>query len=152
MNQPSPQSSRTIGFCALFIILALYVVGIVSHGVIRHIVQTAPVWAGVWLGLRRSGWAKWAALPCFVFWLAIMVFIWLFLLGWARIVTGTFSPTEIAMTMVIGLASVVGIVAGLRARMHVSWLSGTVVFVVMACLQVLAMKISFLPHISRDPW
>jgi hypothetical protein len=25
--------------------------------------------------------AKWAALPCFIFWLTIMIFIWLFLVG-----------------------------------------------------------------------
>jgi hypothetical protein len=49
-----------------------------------------------------------AALPCFLFWLTIMVFIWLFLLGWARIVSGHFFPTEIAMTLVVGLASLVG--------------------------------------------
>jgi hypothetical protein len=48
------------------------------------------------LGIRRSGWIKWAALPCFFFWLMLMILIWLFLLGWARIVSGTFSPTEIA--------------------------------------------------------
>lgn len=41
---------RTLGICALIVILSLYVVGIVSHGIIRHFVQTAPVWPVVWLG------------------------------------------------------------------------------------------------------
>src|SRR5271154_6052217 len=35
---------RTLGICALILIVSLYVVGIVSHGIIRHTVQTAPVW------------------------------------------------------------------------------------------------------------
>jgi len=55
--------------------------------------------------------AKWTALPCLIFWLSIMIAIWLFLFGWARIVSGHFLPTEIAMTILIGVASVVGIAA-----------------------------------------
>jgi hypothetical protein len=35
-----------------------------------------------------------------MFWLIIMIFTWLFLVGWARIVTGHVSPTEVAMTLV----------------------------------------------------
>ena len=59
------------------------------------------------LGFQRKEIAKLAALPCMVFWVAIMVFIWLFLLGWARIVSGQFSRTEIAMTIAIGVAAIV---------------------------------------------
>jgi hypothetical protein len=132
--------------------VALYVVGTVSHGVIRHIVQTAPVWVGVWLGFRRSDWAKWAAVPSFLIWLVLMTMIWLFLLGWSHVITGTFSAVEIAMTIVVGVASLVGIVAALRTKTGVSRLAGSGVFVLMGCLQILAMRISFLPHISRDPW
>ena len=58
-------------------------------------------------GFQRKEIAKLAALPCMVFWVAIMVFIWLFLLGWARIVSGQFSRTEIAMTIAIGVAAIV---------------------------------------------
>ena len=36
--------SRGLAFCALLLIASLYVVGVVSHGVLRHIVQTGPVW------------------------------------------------------------------------------------------------------------
>lgn len=53
---------RTLGICALILILSLYVVGIVSHGIIRHFVQTVPIWFVVWLGFRRSLWTKRAAL------------------------------------------------------------------------------------------
>jgi hypothetical protein len=43
-----------------------------------------------------------------------MTFIWLFLLRWARVVTGHFSPTEVAMTLVIGVACALGIGVSFR--------------------------------------
>jgi hypothetical protein len=64
--------SHGLAFFALLLIVALYIVGIVSHGVVRHIVQTAPVWPAAVLGMRRSVWSKWTALPCFFFWLSLM--------------------------------------------------------------------------------
>ena len=91
------KSFRLLIGCCIVIIAALLVVGTVSSGVIRHIVQTSPLWIVIVLSVRRSAWSKWAALPCYLFWLLLMTAIWLFLLGWARIVSGTFSHTEIAM-------------------------------------------------------
>jgi hypothetical protein len=145
-------SARVVGWCALAIILSLYIVGMVSHGVIRHIVQTAPIWVAVWLGMKRSQWAKWAAFPSFVFWLAIAVMIWLFLLGWARMVSGTFSPIEIAMTIAFAAASVIGMWKSVRSRTQVSWAAGIGVFVLFAFLQGLAFRISMLPRVAHDPW
>src|SRR5579859_2306380 len=101
--------SQRIAWGSLAVLVALYVVGAVSHGSLRHVVQTLPLWFPIVLGFRRSEFAKWSALPCLIFWLAIMVLIWLFLLGWARILSGHFSPIEIAMTLVIGIACVTGI-------------------------------------------
>ncbi len=144
--------SRVVGWCALAIILSLYVVGAVSHGVIRHSVQTAPILVAVWLGMKRSDWAKWAAFPSFLFWLAIAVIIWCFLLGWTQLINGTFSPIEIAMTIVFAGACLVGMVASLLCRTAVGWAGGIGLFVVFAFLQWLAFRISFLPHIARDPW
>ena len=83
-------------------------------------------------GFQRKEIAKWAALPCIVFWLAIMVFIWLFLLGWARIVFGRFSPTEIAMTVVIGVAAIVGMAASARWRTSVRWPTAAATFLLFA--------------------
>src|SRR6266478_6352220 len=107
-----------VGSC-LAVIAAFLVVGAVSSGVIRHIVQTSPLWIAIVLGTRRSHWVKWAAFPCFVFWLILMIAIWFFLLGWARIVSGTFSPTEILMTVIVGLASPVGMAEALSLRASV---------------------------------
>ena len=75
--------------------------------------------------------------------------IWLFLLGWARIVSGTFSPTEIAMTLIVGLASMVGIVNALTVRSGVGAWSATSVVLLVAVLQVTAFRLSLLPGIAH---
>jgi hypothetical protein len=93
--------------------------------------------------------SKWAALPCFVFWLLVMGAIWLYLLGWAQIVSGTFSPTEIAMTLIVGLASMVGIVKALTVRSGVGAWSATSVVLLVAVLQVTAFRLSLLPAIAH---
>jgi hypothetical protein len=143
-------ASKTIGYSALAMLLALYVVGAVSHGVVRHIVQTLPLWFPIVWGLREREIAKWAALPCFHIWLFLMTLIWLFLLGLAQVITGHFAPVEIAMTLVVGIASVAGLAAGLRWRTSVSWAKGLSVTAIFAVLQLAALRISFLPAIARD--
>ena len=135
--------------CCLLIIAALLVVGSVSHGVSRHLVQTAPLWFAIVLGLRHSQWSKWTALPCFFFWLLVMTFIWLFLLGWARIITGTFSPTEIAMTAIVGLASLAGILNAFYTKTSMAWWKAITVMLAIELLQVAALRISFLPAIAH---
>jgi len=55
-------------------------------------VQTLPLWLPIVAGFQRKDVAKWAALPCLLFWLLVMVAIWLFLLGWARLVNGHSRP------------------------------------------------------------
>jgi hypothetical protein len=140
---------RILTACCLSIIAALLVVGAVSHGVLRHIVQTSPLWIAIVSGVRRSGWSKWAALPCFVFWFLLMSAIWLFLLGWVRFVSGTFSPTEIAMTVIVGLASVVGFVTALRIRGGLTLASATGILLLVAVLQLAALRLSLLPAIAH---
>ncbi len=145
----SAKDFRLLILCCVAVIAALLVVGAVSHGVIRHIVQAAPLWIAVALAARGSGWSKWAALPCFVFWLLVMTAIWLFLLGWARIITGTFSPTEIAMTVIVGLASLVGTVSALRTKSGVRAWPAAALAVLVAALQVIALRLSLLPAIAH---
>jgi hypothetical protein len=58
-----------VAFCCLAILLALYVVGAVRHGVLRNIVQTPPLWVPIVLGFRGNEFAKWSALPCLIIWL-----------------------------------------------------------------------------------
>lgn len=138
-----------IAWCCLVIVAALLVVGSVSHGVLRHIVQTAPLWAGVVLGFRRFGLAKWTALPLFLFWLFLMILIWLFLLGWASIVSGQFSPTEIAMTLIVGAAALLGIFSCLRARTEVKPAAAVALLGLFAILQLAFFRASLLPAIAQ---
>jgi hypothetical protein len=140
---------RVVAACCVAMIAALLVVGAVSHGILRHIVQTSPLWIAIALGVRRSGWTKWAALPCFVVWLLLMTAIWLFLLGWARIITGTFSPTEIAMTVIVGLAAIAGIVSAVRMRAGIRAGPAAAVVLLVAVLQLAALRVSFLPQIAH---
>ena len=144
-------NAKVVGYSALATLIALYIVGAVSvpPGSLRHEVQTLPLWFPIVSGLQRKEVAKWAALPCQIFWLTIMILIWLFLLGWARIVSGQFSPTEIAMTLVVGVASFVGIGANVRWRTNVRPFTAVAVFVVFAILQVLAFRVSLIPYVAR---
>ncbi len=147
MDGTADQSRRIALFCGV-IIAALYVVGVVSGTELRHVVQTAPLWLCVVLGLKRVQSVRWLALPMLLFWLVLVVIIWMYLLGWTRIITGTFSPTEIAMTIVIGITAVVGIPTCVRGpRIHAS--QAVLLFVVGAAVQYAAFYISFLPSIAR---
>jgi hypothetical protein len=108
------------------------------------------VWGAVVLGMRRSVWSKWAALPCFIVWLSLMSLIWLFLLGWAQVISGTFSRIEIAMTLVVGACAVAGIVLALQLKTGLRALRASAVFFGMLLLQIAALRISFLPGIAHD--
>jgi hypothetical protein len=56
MNEP-----KTIGYCALVTLVALYIVGAASNEVLRHVVQTLPLWFPIVMGLRGREIAKWAS-------------------------------------------------------------------------------------------
>lgn len=139
---------KGIGACCLAVLVALYMVGAVSHGSLRHEVQTLPLWFPIVLGLNRREMARWCALPCLLFWLFCMVLIWLFLLGWARIISGHFSPVEVTMTLIVGAASATGFALCLgRMRWSAPGFALTILF---AILQFLAFRISLLPAIAHQ--
>jgi hypothetical protein len=142
-------SVKAIGYSSLVILVALYVVGAVSDppGSLRREVQTLPLWFPIIAGLRKKELAKWAALPCLMFWLTIMIFIWLFLLRYARIVSG--HSTEIAMTLVVGISSVFGLGACLRVRTAVRPVVAFGVFLLFGVLQFLAFQLSLGPYVAR---
>lgn len=138
-----------IALCSLAIIVALVAgVGGATGLVWRHVIQTLPFWFAIVLGLRRSVLTGWIALPCFVFWLVIMILIWLYLLGLARILTGHFAPIEIVMTIVVGLASLVGIGSFVRFKSRVRpWLA-IVLFLVFAAAQWGCFLLSVTPRFA----
>ncbi len=141
---------KAIACCAILTLLALYIVGFVSNGVVRHVVQTLPLWFPIVLGLRQREAAKWASLPCFMIWLLLMTFIWLFLLGWARVLSGHFTWIEVVLTLVIGTASLAGLLVGFRWRTSMSWSRGLSTTALFAVVQLAALRISFLPSIAKD--
>jgi cation transport ATPase len=146
MNQNTNASSRKIALCCLTMIIALWIVGVASGEILRHLIQTLPIWIGVILGFRNSQWTKSAALPFFIFWFAIMTLIWLFLLGWSRIVKGHYSPTEIAMTILIGAAAFLGIIFCARMKTQIKFIQAATLFVLTALAQYAAMYVSLLPQ------
>jgi hypothetical protein len=75
------------------------------------------------------------------------VSIWLFLLGWARILTGHFSPVEIAMTVIVGAGCLCGIGAGFRWRTSLHPAAAYGVAALFAALQLLALRLSLIPYI-----
>jgi hypothetical protein len=136
--------------CSLAIIAALVLgVGIGSHLVLRHVVQTLPLWVAVTLGLKRSHAAGWTGLPVFLFWLVLMATIWLYLLGVSNILSGHFTQLEIAMTVVVGVASAVGIVAFFRLRSYLSGWYLASIFIGLAVVQLVCFRLSFLPAIAH---
>lgn len=140
----------SIAFCCLAIILALVLgVGLASNLVLRHIVQTMPLWIGVALGFRRSRATSWVGLPLFLFWLTLMALIWLYLLGISHLLSGTFSRIEIAMTIIVGAASIFGIVSFIRFKSFLSLGVRVSLFVVALVIQWLCFRVSFLPAIAH---
>jgi hypothetical protein len=145
------RNATIVAYASLGVLIALYVVGAVSvpPGSLRHEVQTLPLWFPIVAGFQKRQMAKWAALPCFIIWLSLMTLIWLFLLGWARIVSGTFSPPEIAMTVVVGISSIIGLIAAVRWQTAVRAPVALGLVVLFAALQLAALRVSFLPYIAR---
>jgi hypothetical protein len=139
-----------IAACCLIIILALVVgVGMPDRLVLRHLVQTLPLWAGIVWGFRRSNATGWIGLPLFIFWLGLMALIWLYLLGISHALNGHFSPLEIAMTVVVGLASLVGIVIFWRFKSGLSAPKAASLFVLFVAFQFACFRVSFLPAIAH---
>jgi hypothetical protein len=145
-----PPFSKWIACSSLAVLVALYVVGAAghSHGSLRHEVQTLPLWFPIVWGFQRRDLAKWSALPCFIVWLAIMIGIWLFLLGWSRVLKGQYNPVEIAMTVIIGAACLCGIGASFRWRTAVRPAAAYGMAALFAVLQVLALRFSLIRYIA----
>jgi hypothetical protein len=145
MDRDTSRNARRLAVYCAVMIAGLWVIGLASHEELRHFIQTLPLWIGVVLGFRRSEFTKWAALPFFIFWFAILLLIWLYLLGISRIIRGHYSPTEIAMTVVVGAVALAGIVGSLRTKTPVKFLTATGIFLLTGALQVGAMAVSLMP-------
>lgn len=144
---------QTIGAAAAVATTALIVVGVVSGEIARHVLQTLPLWPAIILGLTDSPKARWASLP-FLFWLVIMLLIWAYLLHFSNIAAGTYSPIEIAMTVVVVLAAVAGTGAAAAAKTDnktekfpvLGWFGGGLLLLG----QVALMQVSLRPPFEND--
>jgi len=85
----------------------------------------------------------------FLFWLVLMSLIWLYLLGIARVISGHFSPIEIAMTILVGAAAIVGIAMFARVKWSLSGAAGLGLFLLVAVAQWVCFRLSFLPAIAN---
>lgn len=132
----------------LTVLVALLAVGLVSGTIVRHAVQTVPVLLASLVAALRPAWSRFAAIPVFIFWLFIMGLIWLYLLGLANVVTGHFTPAEVGLTVIIGLACVIGLAASARGAKRPSWLVGIAAFVMVGAIQVGAMWLSLQPALT----
>jgi len=128
----------------------LLAVGLVSHTPLRHVIQLLPAIAAFVAVARRAAWARFAAMPVFAFWLLIMVGIWLFLLGLARLITGHYSPGEVLLTALIGISSLAGGGASLRSSAPAGWRRALAAGVGFALLQVGAMWLSLQPAFAHS--
>jgi hypothetical protein len=139
-----------IAICCLTIIAALVLgVGLATNLVLRHVIQTAPLWIGVILGFRHSRAATWVALPLFLAWLTLMALIWLYLLGISNLLSGHFAPVEIAMTIIVGAAAIIGIGGFIRFKSALSPIGAGGIFVLMLVIQLACLRVSFLPEIAH---
>ncbi len=131
------------------VIASLLMVGVVSSTPLRHTVQVVPVALSLAAVAGRRTWAAYAAFAVSLFWFLIMLAIWLFLLGLARILTGHFTTTEVVLTVLIGAFSLSGMAASVSARPTAGFARGTVALVLFAGLQVGAMWMSLQPQFAR---
>ena len=152
----TPRSGRTedrgtrVAVCCLAIIVALVGgVGWATGLVIRHVVQTAPLWIGLALGLRSSRAVGWFTAPIFAFWMALMTLIWLYLAGWSTLIAGHFTPFETAMTLAVGAASAIGLWLDARSFARVPAATAAGLFVIAAAAQSLCFRLSMLPGIAH---
>lgn len=135
--------------CLAALGLSLILVGIVSDTNLRHAVQIVPIAAAASLAVRHPAWGAYASIPIFGFWTFIVTLIWLFLAGVSRIANGTYTPIEIASTVVMAGCSLVGIGAALRAGKPLTWPQRTLASVGFLLLQIAAMWLSFRPGITN---
>ena len=142
-------ASRAVSWCLLGVIVSLLLVGLVSRTPIRHAIQVAPacvIAAAAWRGLT---WSRAAALPIFLIWLFLMTLIWLYLLKIVAVISGTFSPAEILLTITIAVSAIGGIVFVFRGGDGARWITRLAGFVLSAVLQIAALWLSFQPAFAR---
>jgi hypothetical protein len=142
-------SERLLVAATLGLIASLLLVGVVSSTLVRHVIQLAPAYVLLYGTFTHRPWVRAGAVPVFLFWLLIVIAIWCFLLGIARIVTGTYTTAERVLTGTIALSSLCGLAAVARSHSSASWASRVSGFVLLTALQWGAFWLSLQPAFAR---
>lgn len=140
---------RAVLACLAGLAIALLLVGVVSGTLLRHVVQILPLGLTAAILTRRPAWGAYAALPIFGFWLFVCVMIWLFVLGISGFASGTYSPTEILLTVVMAGCSMVGAVKCIAVGRALRASARVLAVVLFLIIQVAAMYVSFQPSIAN---
>ena len=143
MTNNSPDQ-RQLSICLVGLAAALIVVGVSSGTLVRHTIQIVPIAVALAVVTRRPRWAAYGALPIFAIWILISVLIWLYLLGLARVITGTFPPAEIISTLFMAGFSAIGARASFSLGRPFHPVQLVTIFGFVA-LQVGALTLSFEP-------
>lgn len=101
---------KVAALCLIGIIVSLLCVSFISGTITRHIIQISPLIALLLIAKKQNGWGSFAAFPIFIFWFLIMFFIWLHLLGMAKIVQGHFTSGEVMLSIIMGIFSLAGVI------------------------------------------
>ena len=139
------REKRLIAIALAGVTVALLCVGVVSHTVVRHVVQVAPPVCALLIVIRRPSVGTTAAVPVLTFWLGLMFLIWLFLLDVIRLISGRFTATEVALTIVISSMCGLGLFGVARSRSSLGMASRLGIAGLFACLQVGALVLSMQP-------
>jgi hypothetical protein len=143
------RAHHAVGLALVGVLLPLLLVGLASGTILRHLLQVLPVGLALVPVLRRRSWGPCAAVPLFLFWLLIMLTIWLWLLGLARITSGHFTPAEVVLTVIIAVSCIGGLVGAVRCRPTPRLWAGIAVFLLFAALQIGAMWLSLQEPVAR---
>ena len=143
VEQRALSSVRVAVGCLTGVILSLLLVGIVSGTLLPHVVQVVPALIALGILLRQPAIGTYAAVPIYAFWILVMVFIWLYLLGLLTVVEGSYTPVEIALTIAIASCSAWGLRQSLNIERPLSLLRPAATAVLFLALQVAFMAASF---------
>jgi hypothetical protein len=139
------RGNRFLSIALAGLTFALLSVGVVSHTLIRHVVQVTPPVVALMLVARRPSLGTAAAIPLLTFWLGLMILIWLFLLDVVRLISGHFTTPEIALTIVIAMTSGLGLLSVARSRSSIGMASRVGTALLFACFQAGALVLSMQP-------
>lgn len=130
------------------LIVALLLVGVESGTLVRHLVQVAPAMLALVVVRLHSPFGRAATLPIVSFWLTLMLTIWCYVLGYTRIIGGRFTTVEIALTVAVALACLIGLTGGARPAANLSRPRRAATAVLFGALQLAALWVSMQPFAS----